>query len=452
LALGLCLLGGALAHAQPAPSREPRRRSVTVTGSPVEVRIETGTRTVFVFAVPIRGEAVEVDRARIQVVDTGGRSLIIEALDEPRAGERWPLRVPLADGRATAWAEFALVAHPSEVDTEIEVARKCHMTLDPKCESPRLIDKDVAMRSRICIALLFLLSACATMDPTPGEWEAPPPGEFEAPSPRLANLQRAALYPWTDNGQCVVQEASNEWPILAERCFYALERDRMRFRDVTKKCAVAQADAAAPFVVAICIFAAPEIVVGAVVVIGTVAVAALIQEAINNHQRNASLERAKPKTQTQPAKEPLANRAPKPKGSSTGDIFPPPPETKPRSPSCEPIPVPHAGGDDAHNECSDKFPPNRYPGMDVFVGGERFDALQVGVRVLWEIKTHQFDTYNAFVQRQEIEKEYEQVKEERKAAEKCGYDFIIGVSTQAHREALLQRDRTLNIVVTGCPR
>ena len=28
--------------------------------------------------------------------------------------------------------------------------------------------------------------------------------------------------------------------------------------------------------------------------------------------------------------------------------------------------------------------------MDVFVGGERFDALQVGVRVLWEIKTHQF--------------------------------------------------------------
>ena len=48
------------------------------------------------------------------------------------------------------------------------------------------------------------------------------------------------------------------------------------------------------------------------------------------------------------------------------------------------------------------FRRNRYPGMDVLVGGKRFDALQVGVRVLWEIKTHQFDTYTAFIQRQEI--------------------------------------------------
>ncbi len=124
LALVLCLLGGTLAHAQSTPTREPRRRSVAVTGSPVEVRIATGTRTVFVFAVPIRGEAVEVDRARIQVVDTGGRSLIIEALGEPRAGERWALRVPLADGRAPELAEFALVSHPFEVDTELEVARR----------------------------------------------------------------------------------------------------------------------------------------------------------------------------------------------------------------------------------------------------------------------------------------------------------------------------------------
>jgi hypothetical protein len=94
--------------------------------------------------------------------------------------------------------------------------------------------------------LLFLLSSCATMDPILGEWEDPSPGAWEAPTPRLANLQRAALYPWTDDGHCVVREASNEWPILAERCFHALDRDRMRFRDVSKKCAVAQADAAAP--------------------------------------------------------------------------------------------------------------------------------------------------------------------------------------------------------------
>jgi hypothetical protein len=90
--------------------------------------------------------------------------------------------------------------------------------------------------------------------------------------------------------------------------------------------------------------------------------------------------------------------------------------------------------------------------MDVFVGGERFDALQVGVRVLWEIKTHRFNTYPDFIRRREIEKELEQIEKDRSAAEACGYDFIIGVSTQAHKEALLQADQSLNVVVTGCKR
>jgi uncharacterized protein DUF6310 len=301
------------------------------------------------------------------------------------------------------------------------------------------------MGLRTCSAplLLILLSACATMDPSPGE--------LESPSPRLANLQRAALYPWTDDGQCVVREASNEWPILAERCFHALERDRMRFRDVSKRCAVAQADAAAPAVVALCIFAAPEIVVGAVVVIGAVVVAAAIQDGIDAYQRHASRERAKFKTQPTPAKEPSANQTPEPKGSPTGDIFPVP-DSEPRRPECEAIPVPRASKDAPHNECADKFPPNRYPGMDVSVGGIRFDALQVRVRVLWEIKTHQFDKYNAFVQEMEIKKELKQLRKERDIALACGYDFAVGVSTQEHRAALLFEEPTLNIVVTGCKR
>ncbi|KFE66661.1 hypothetical protein DB31_8875 [Hyalangium minutum] len=114
--------------------------------------------------------------------------------------------------------------------------------------------------------------------------------------------------------------------------------------------------------------------------------------------------------------------------------------------------MPHAGEDAPHNECADKFPPNRYPGMDVLVAGMRFDALQVGVRVLWEIKTHRFDTYNDFVRDQEIEKEIEQLHKELNAASACGYDFVVGVSTQAHKQALLDRDPELKIVVTGCPR
>jgi hypothetical protein len=315
------------------------------------------------------------------------------------------------------------------------------------------------MSLRTCSAplLLLLLSACATMmDPNPGEWEDPSLGQWVDPGPTLANLQRAALYPWTDDGHCVVREAANEWPILAERCFYALERDRMRFRDVTKKCAVASAPAAAaavPFAVALCVFASPAVVTGAVVVIGAVVVAAAIQEAINTYQRNAARERAKPKTQTRPSskQEPVTKREPKPEGLGR-DWLPPVSSDPTERPECRPVPVRHAGEDVPHNECADKFPPNRYPGMDVFVGAERFDALQVGVRVLWEIKTHRFDTYNDFIQDREIEKEYEQIRKERAAAVACGYDFVVGVSTQAHRDALIARDPFLNVVVTGCTR
>jgi uncharacterized protein (TIGR02268 family) len=67
---------------------------------------------------------VEVDPKLIKVVDAGAVILAIEPLSEPRPGERWTLRVPLADGNAPAVAEFSLVAHPSEVDTEIDVARR----------------------------------------------------------------------------------------------------------------------------------------------------------------------------------------------------------------------------------------------------------------------------------------------------------------------------------------
>ncbi len=150
------------------------------------------------------------------------------------------------------------------------------------------------------------------------------------------------------------------------------------------------------------------------------------------------------------SQEPEANPTPERAGSNRG---PPAPLTAERSnPQCEPIPVPHAGEDAPHNECADKFPPNRYPGNDVLIGGKRFDALQVGVRVLWEIKTHQFDTYNAFIRRQTILQQVPLLQEERDIAEACGYGFVVGVSTQAHRTALLREDSTLMIVVTGCKR
>ncbi len=157
------------------------------------------------------------------------------------------------------------------------------------------------MHSRTCSALwlLLLLSACATTEPSLNE--------ATVPNPRVANLQRAAQYPWTDDGRCVVREASGEWPDLAERCFHALDHDRIKFRDANGRCAVASAGAAAAAVgVGLCVFAAPEIIVGAVIITGVVVVAAALKEELEAYERRASRERAE--------QESTAHRKPKPKG------------------------------------------------------------------------------------------------------------------------------------------
>ncbi|WP_370640370.1 DUF6310 domain-containing protein [Myxococcus faecalis] len=241
--------------------------------------------------------------------------------------------------------------------------------------------------------------------------------------------------------------------MLAERCFHALDHDRVRFNDPTRRCTVASAGAAA-LGIGLCVLAAPEIVVGAVIVLGVVVVGVVIEEALEAYElRGSSSENDEASLQTKPAlREPSANRKREPAGQ---DAFPPVP-TEPaeqeRRPECRPIPVPHAGNDAPHNACADTFPPNRYPGMDVIVNGVRFDALQVGARVLWELKTHQFDTYNRFIQDREIESELKQIRKERDTAARCGYDFVVGVSTEDHQRALLDEIPTLNVVVTGCPR
>jgi hypothetical protein len=301
------------------------------------------------------------------------------------------------------------------------------------------------MRLRACFALLFFLSACTTTPPSPRE--------PAARDPRLANLQRAAKLPWTDGGQCAVREASEPWPVLAERCFYALDHDRVRFRDITGRCAVASAGAAVG--VGLCVLAAPEIIVGAVIVAGVVVVGFAIKEALDAYALDMGHPEVRPVPETAPAPQkpsPEKRPKPEPKGPDVPPVGPTDISERERRRRCEPIPEPHAGEDDAHNRCADQFPPNRYPGMDVLVGGVSFDALQVGVRVLWEIKTHRFDTYPDFIQKQEIEKELTQLRKQRAAARACGYEYVVGVSTQAHKDALLAIERSLKIVVTGCKR
>jgi len=288
------------------------------------------------------------------------------------------------------------------------------------------------MLHRTCIALLLLLSACATMDTSPGEWEEP--------SPRFANLQRAAQYPWADDGHCVVREASNEWPLLAERCYSALDHKRVRFRDVTGRCAVASTGAAVA-AMGLCVFAAPEIIVGAVIITGVVVVGVAIKEGLDAYERSASRERGKPTTQPRPSseQEPVANREPSPRGLGR-DWFPPDPpvssDPRDRRPECTPRRASHRGGNDPHNTCADKIPNNSLPGWDVLVNGKHFDALQLATRTLWEVKTDNFDTYSDFLQGQVSRDQVQEMRSERALALACGFDFRVGVRSAAHQEAL----------------
>ncbi|MBZ4409115.1 DUF6310 domain-containing protein [Myxococcus sp. XM-1-1-1] len=303
------------------------------------------------------------------------------------------------------------------------------------------------MRFRARIALLLFLSACAA--------STHPPDTSGTRSQRRTNLERAAKLPWADDGRCVVREASQPWPVLVERCYRTLDHDRIEFRDTTGRCAVAST-AAAAMGVGLCILAAPEIAVGAVIVLGVVVVGFVLEEALEAYElRHTYPEEAGTSRETKTSfreAEPQRRPKPEPSGQDLQPPVPPEPGERERRPDCKPVPVPRASKDGPHNECADQIPPNRYPGMDVRVGGIRFDALQVGVRALWEIKTHRFDEYSSFIQRMELQKELKQINKERDTAVACGYDFIIGVSTQEHREALLEADFSLNVVVTGCKR
>jgi hypothetical protein len=105
-------------------------------------------------------------------------------------------------------------------------------------------------------------------------------------STRTINLKRAAALPWRDNGHCVVKEASNEWRVVVERCFDALDTSSVRLQDPERVCAVANADAATlGRLVGICILAQPQFVVGAVIVIGVVVVAAEIAKELAERER-----------------------------------------------------------------------------------------------------------------------------------------------------------------------
>jgi hypothetical protein len=298
------------------------------------------------------------------------------------------------------------------------------------------------MLQRSCIVLLLLLSACATTEPSQRE--------SLAPDPRIANLQRAARLPWTDDGHCVVREASNEWPVLAEKCYHVLDHDKVRLRDVTGRCAVASAGAAAVGL-GLCVLAAPEIIVGAIIITGVVVVAVAITEELEAYKRSSSRARGAPETQARPStkQESSEKQTPNPEGTQLGRDWVPPLSGEPEEhrPECRPIPGPPRGGNDPHNACADKITGNSFPGFNVLVNGKHFDALVLATRTLWEVKTDNFDIHSPHSQRFFARVKLPEIRREKRLAEECGYQFVVGVKSPAHKAALLALDPDLTIVV-----
>lgn len=303
------------------------------------------------------------------------------------------------------------------------------------------------MRVRAFAALLLYVSACAT--------SAPSPEPVVDRDRRLANLQRAAALPWTDGGRCVVEAASQPWPVLAERCYHALDHERVEFHDTSGRCAVASAGAAA-MGLGVCVLAAPELVVGAVVVTGIVVVGFAIKAAREMYELRRGRPQFSPVPEARPV--PVTEPAPrnpspdqKPKPEPKGPEFPPgvPPATTERErDKCEPVPRPyHRGGNSLHNLCADRIPDNSFPGGDVLVNGKDFDALQLATRTLWEVKTNDIETYNPYVREAELRKQVEEGRHEQALAAACGYRFAIGVRTQAHKTMLDVRAPDLIVVL-----
>ncbi len=116
-------------------------------------------------------------------------------------------------------------------------------------------------------------------------------------------------------------------------------------------------------------------------------------------------------------------------------------------PKCKPIPVPHRGGNDPHNECADRIPYNSFPGWDVFVNGKNFDALQLATRTLWDVKTDDFEKQPPRSQNFLARAKLPEIQREKRLAEACGYSFVVGVKSAVHKAVLESLDDTLTVVV-----
>ncbi|PTL79941.1 hypothetical protein DAT35_31450 [Vitiosangium sp. GDMCC 1.1324] len=83
----------------------------------------------------------------------------------------------------------------------------------------------------------------------------------------------------------------------------------------------------------------------------------------------------------------------------------------------------------------------------MYVNGKSFDALQLATRTLWEVKTDDFEKQPLRSQDFFVKVKLPEMKREKELAEECGYNFVVGVRSQAHKQALLRADRNLKVVI-----
>ncbi|RKG59353.1 hypothetical protein D7V80_36650 [Corallococcus sp. CA054B] len=74
-------------------------------------------------------------------------------------------------------------------------------------------------------------------------------------------------------------------------------------------------------------------------------------------------------------------------------------------------------------------------------------VLVFATHTLWEVKTDDFDIQSLRSQRFFAKVKLPEIQREKRLAEACGYNFVVGVRSAAHKAALLELDRSLNVVV-----
>ena len=191
---------------------------------------------------------------------------------------------------------------------------------------------------------------------------------------------------------------------------------------------------------------------GAVVVTGVVVVGFAIKEALEAYELRNGRPQARPAPETRPVSEtePAPQKEiqkekrpkPEPKGPDVPPLWPTGTSDEERRPECKPVPVRHRGGHDDHNECADKIPLNSFPGWDVRVNGKDYDGLPLATRTLWDVKTDDFEKQPPRSQDFFVRVKLPELKRERALAAACGYDFVIGVRSRAHKQALFRADPT----------